>query len=173
MRLTMRPVIQWWKCAAHRECQARLVVTKRCAAKSKSSCRFIGTPTAKDSSRVTWSLPHTDAASGQPEFKHTPVVVRPCGYRGEAALVSDKVMGAAVWCWSTPRVEGGFLYRISSSKEPNGVEWFNLPTHSMLYHQNRMQTRLSHFIITVTNHSKITALPSWIIWCEASLRSQQ
>ncbi len=43
-------------------------------------------------------------------------------YRSEAALVSDKVMDCSGFeCWVRQRVEGGFLYRISSSEEPNGV----------------------------------------------------
>ena len=46
-------------------------------------------------------------------------MVEPCGYRSEAALVSDKVMDCSGFdYWVRQRVEGGFLYRISSSKNP-------------------------------------------------------
>jgi assimilatory nitrate reductase catalytic subunit len=46
-------------------------------------------------------------------------VGEPCGYRSEAALVSDKVMDCGGFdYWVRQRVEGGFLYRISSSKNP-------------------------------------------------------
>ncbi|MGF1824873.1 nitrate reductase [Vibrio splendidus] len=114
---TINPVVKVR--SAQGECQARLVVTKEMRKEQVFMPIHWNAPTAKDSKPCDLILPHTDAASGQPEFKHTPVVVEPCGYRSEAALVSDKVMDCSGFdYWVRQRVEGGFLYRISSSKNP-------------------------------------------------------
>ncbi|WP_428723914.1 molybdopterin oxidoreductase family protein [Vibrio crassostreae] len=114
---TINPVVK--VCSAQGECQARLVVTKEMRREQVFMPIHWNAPTAKDSKPCDLILPHTDAASGQPEFKHTPVMVEPCGYRSEAALVSDKVMDCSGFdYWVRQRVEGGFLYRISSSKNP-------------------------------------------------------
>ncbi len=114
---TINPVVKVR--SAQGECQARLVVTKEMRREQVFMPIHWNAPTAKDSKPCDLILPHTDAASGQPEFKHTPVVVEPCGYRSEAALVSDKVMDCSDFdYWVRQRVEGGFLYRISSSKNP-------------------------------------------------------
>ena len=114
---TINPVVKVR--SAQGECQARLVVTKEMRLEQVFMPIHWNAPTAKDSKPCDLILPHTDAASGQPEFKHTPVVVEPCGYRSEAALVSDKVMDCSGFdYWVRQRVEGGFLYRISSSKNP-------------------------------------------------------
>ncbi len=114
---TINPVVKVR--SAQGECQARLVVTKEMRREQVFMPIHWNAPTAKDSKPCDLILPHTDAASGQPEFKHTPVVVEPCGYRSEAALVSDKVMDCSGFdYWVRQRVEGGFLYRISSSNNP-------------------------------------------------------
>ncbi|MCG9676557.1 nitrate reductase [Vibrio chagasii] len=114
---TINPVVKVR--SAQGECQARLVVTKEMRREQVFMPIHWNAPTAKDSKPCDLILPHTDAASGQPEFKHTPVVVEPCGYRSEAALVSEKVMDCSGFdYWVRQRVEGGFLYRISSSKNP-------------------------------------------------------
>ena len=114
---TVNPVVRVR--SAQGECQARLVVTKEMRREQVFMPIHWNAPTAKDSKPCDLILPHTDAASGQPEFKHTPVIVEPCGYRSEAALVSDKVMDCSGFdYWVRQRVEGGFLYRISSSKNP-------------------------------------------------------
>ncbi len=115
--VTINPVVKVR--SAQGECQARLVVTKEMRREQVFMPIHWNAPTAKDSKPCDLILPHTDAASGQPEFKHTPVVVEPSGYRSEAALVSDKVMDCSGFdYWVRQRVEGGFLYRISSSKNP-------------------------------------------------------
>lgn len=114
---TINPVVKVR--SAQGECQARLVVTKEMRREQVFMPIHWNAPTAKDSKPCDLILPHTDAASGQPEFKHTPVVVEPFGYLSEAALVSDKVMDCSGFdYWVRQRVEGGFLYRISSSKNP-------------------------------------------------------
>ncbi|NOH77642.1 nitrate reductase [Vibrio crassostreae] len=114
---TINPVVKVR--SAQGECQARLVVTKEMRREQVFMPIHWNAPTAKDSKPCDLILPHTDAASGQPEFKHTPVVVEPCGSRSEAALVSDRVMDCSGFdYWVRQRVEGGFLYRISSSKNP-------------------------------------------------------
>ncbi|MFA0347249.1 molybdopterin oxidoreductase family protein [Vibrio sp. 10N.222.55.C6] len=114
---TINPVVKVR--SAQGECQARLVVTKEMRREQVFMPIHWNAPTAKDSKPCELILPHTDAASGQPEFKHTPVMVEPCGYHSEAALVSDKVMDCSGFdYWVRQRVEGGFLYRISSSKNP-------------------------------------------------------
>ncbi|WP_434763243.1 molybdopterin oxidoreductase family protein [Vibrio fortis] len=114
---TVNPVVKVR--SAQGECQARLVVTKEMRREQVFMPIHWNAPTAKDSKPCDLILPHTDATSGQPEFKHTPVMVESCGYRSEAALVSDKVMDCRGFdYWVRQRVEGGFLYRISSSKNP-------------------------------------------------------
>jgi assimilatory nitrate reductase catalytic subunit len=145
---TINPVVKVR--SAQGECQARLVVTKEMRREQVFMPIHWNAPTAKDSKPCDLILPHTDAASGQPEFKHTPVVVEPCGYRSEAALVSDKVMDCSGFdYWVRQRVEGGFLYRISSLKNPmelviqlsNTIESQPLKTSenlkSLHYHGNK------------------------------------
>ncbi|EAP95910.1 Hypothetical nitrate reductase large subunit [Vibrio splendidus 12B01] len=145
---TINPVVKVR--SAQGECQARLVVTKEMRREQVFMPIHWNAPTAKDSKPCDLILPHTDAASGQPEFKHTPVMVEPCGYRSEAALVSDKVMDCSGFdYWVRQRVEGGFLYRISSLKNPmelviqlsNTIESQPLKTSenlkSLHYHGNK------------------------------------
>jgi assimilatory nitrate reductase catalytic subunit len=145
---TVNPVVKVR--SAQGECQARLVVTKEMRREQVFMPIHWNAPTAKDSKPCDLILPHTDAASGQPEFKHTPVMVEACGYRSEAALVSDKVMDCSGFdYWVRQRVEGGFLYRISSSKNPmevviqlaNTLESIPEPdsetTKSLHYHGNK------------------------------------
>lgn len=145
---TVNPVVKVR--SAQGECQARLVVTKEMRREQVFMPIHWNAPTAKDSKPCDLILPHTDATSGQPEFKHTPVMVESCGYRSEAALVSDKVMDCSGFdYWVRQRVEGGFLYRISSSKNPmelviqlaNTLESIPEPdsetTKSLHYHGNK------------------------------------
>ncbi|CAH7189166.1 Nitrate reductase [Vibrio chagasii] len=66
---TINPVVKVR--SAQGECQARLVVTKEMRREQVFMPIHWNAPTAKDSKPCDLILPHTDAASGQPEFKHT------------------------------------------------------------------------------------------------------
>ncbi|MEZ8515488.1 molybdopterin oxidoreductase family protein [Vibrio cyclitrophicus] len=105
--------------SAQGESQARLVLTQEMRKEQVFMPIHWNGTTAKDSKPCDLILPNTDSNSGQPEFKHTPVMLEACAYRSEAALVSDKVMDCSRFdYWVRQKVEGGFLYRISSSKNP-------------------------------------------------------
>ncbi len=100
-------------------CRARLILTKKMREDQVFMPIHWNGTTAKDSKPCNLILPNTDAFSGQPEFKHTPVNIEPCEYRSEAALISDSILNLEGFdYWVRQRVEGGFLYRISSFKNP-------------------------------------------------------
>ncbi len=105
--------------SAQGESQARLVLTQEMRKEQVFMPIHWNGTTAKDSKPCDLILPNTDSNSGQPEFKHTPVMLEACAYRSEAALVSHKVVDCSGFdYWVRQKVEGGFLYRISSSKHP-------------------------------------------------------
>jgi len=67
--------------------------------------------------------PDTDAVSGQPEFKFTPVTIEPWEYRSEALLLTTKVIDTdPLDYWVRQKVSGGYLYRIASRVEPQKLE---------------------------------------------------
>lgn len=60
--------------------------------------------------------PDTDAISGQPEFKFTPVAIEPWPYQSEALLLSTTIIDTSqLDYWVRQKVNGGYLYRIASS----------------------------------------------------------
>ncbi|MCC4815653.1 nitrate reductase [Vibrio lentus] len=145
---TINPVVKVR--SAQGECQARLVVTKEMRKEQVFMPIHWNGTTAKNSKPCDLILPNTDSNSGQPEFKHTPVMIEPCDYRSEAVLVSDSVVDCDEFdYWVRQRVEGGFLYRISSVKNPmelviqlsNTIESQPLKTSenvkSLHYHGNK------------------------------------
>ena len=101
------------------ECQARLVVTKDVQKEQVFMPIHWNGTTAKNSKPCDLILPNVDGASGQPEFKHTPITLEACVYKSEAALISESILDCDEFdYWVRQRVEGGFLYRISSYKNP-------------------------------------------------------
>ncbi|NOH98847.1 nitrate reductase [Vibrio sp. 99-70-13A1] len=101
------------------ECQARLVVTDDVQKEQVFMPIHWNGTTAKNSKPCDLILPNVDSASGQPEFKHTPIMLEVCGYKSEAALISESILDCDEFdYWVRQRVEGGFLYRISSNKNP-------------------------------------------------------
>jgi assimilatory nitrate reductase catalytic subunit len=67
--------------------------------------------------------PDTDAISGQPEFKFTPVAIGPWEYQSEALLLSPGVIDTSdLDYWVRQKVAGGYLYRIASSETPEQLE---------------------------------------------------
>ncbi|MDA0144886.1 molybdopterin-dependent oxidoreductase [Vibrio toranzoniae] len=105
--------------SAQGESQARLVLTQEMRKEQVFMPIHWNGTTAKNSKPCDLILPNTDSNSGQPEFKHTPVMIEPCDYRSEAVLISDSVVDCDEFdYWVRQKVEGGFLYRISSSKNP-------------------------------------------------------
>lgn len=60
--------------------------------------------------------PDTDAVSGQPEFKFTPVTLEAWRYQSEALLLSPEVIDTEpLEYWVRQKVDGGYLYRIAST----------------------------------------------------------
>ncbi|WP_286301392.1 molybdopterin oxidoreductase family protein [Vibrio apostichopi] len=136
--------------SAQGESQARLVLTQEMRKEQVFMPIHWNGTTAKNSKPCDLILPNTDSNSGQPEFKHTPVMIEPCDYRSEAVLISDSVVDCDEFdYWVRQRVEGGFLYRISSLKNPmelviqlsNTIESQPLKTSenlkSLHYHGNK------------------------------------
>lgn len=67
--------------------------------------------------------PDTDAVSGQPEFKFTPVTIEPWEYQSEALLLTTEVIDTdPLDYWVRQKVSGGYLYRIASRVEPQELE---------------------------------------------------
>jgi len=67
--------------------------------------------------------PDTDAVSGQPEFKFTPVTIEPWHYESEALLLSATVIDTdPLDYWVRQKVTGGYLYRIASRLSPQALE---------------------------------------------------
>lgn len=67
--------------------------------------------------------PETDAVSGQPEFKYTPVTVEAWHYQSEALLLSPVVIDTRqLEYWVRQKVEGGYLYRIASTESAAGLD---------------------------------------------------
>ncbi|NHN37685.1 molybdopterin-dependent oxidoreductase [Pseudomaricurvus alcaniphilus] len=63
--------------------------------------------------------PDTDAISGQPEFKYTPVAIEDWPYQSEALLLTGAVIDtSALDYWVRQKVNGGYLYRIASREPP-------------------------------------------------------
>ncbi|WP_369413176.1 molybdopterin-dependent oxidoreductase [Pseudomaricurvus albidus] len=67
--------------------------------------------------------PDTDAVSGQPEFKFTPVAIKPWHYQSEALLLSPTVIDTQqLDYWVRQKVDGGYLYRVASNDTPKELE---------------------------------------------------
>lgn len=67
--------------------------------------------------------PDTDAVSGQPEFKFTPVAIKPWQYQSEALLLSPTVIDTKkLDYWVRQKVDGGYLYRVASNDTPKELE---------------------------------------------------
>ncbi len=67
--------------------------------------------------------PDTDAVSGQPEFKFTPVAIKPWHYQSEALLLSDRIIeDINLEYWVRQKINGGYLYRIATTNSPAQLE---------------------------------------------------
>ncbi|WP_299693214.1 nitrate reductase [uncultured Vibrio sp.] len=127
--------------SAQGESQARLVLTQEMRKEQVFMPIHWNGTTAKDSKPCDLILPNTDSNSGQPEFKHTPVMIEACDYRSEAALISDSVVDCQAFdYWVRQKVEGGFLYRISSSS--NSMELVIQLANLIESQQNQGQHRV-------------------------------
>ncbi|WP_102564438.1 nitrate reductase [Vibrio sp. 10N.286.49.B3] len=75
--------------------------------------------TAKNSKPCDLIKPNADSRSGQPEFKHTPVTIRPWHYRTEAIFISKNSINFESFdYWVKQKVEHGYLYRLASHLNP-------------------------------------------------------
>ncbi|WP_375748250.1 molybdopterin oxidoreductase family protein [Vibrio sp. HN007] len=73
--------------------------------------------TAKNSKPCEMIAPFIDDASGQPEFKHTPVAITPCRHSSCAVFVSREVVDLnELDYWARQKIEQGYLYRIESAQ---------------------------------------------------------
>ncbi|KLV04629.1 nitrate reductase [Photobacterium aquae] len=67
---------------------------------------------------------HRDPLSGQPEFKCTPINIRPLVRKSEALLTTRSIITKerfaryAINSWTVQRITHGYLYRISSGQAP-------------------------------------------------------
>ncbi len=67
--------------------------------------------------------PDTDAVSGQPEFKFTPVAIAHWRYYSEALLISPNVIDTTgLDYWVRQKISGGYLYRIASKSTPDALQ---------------------------------------------------
>ncbi len=63
--------------------------------------------------------PNTDANSGQPEFKHSPVNIEKWHYHSEALLLSRVPLDLSQFAyWVKQRVAAGYLYRVAEAVSP-------------------------------------------------------
>ncbi|MGF1753923.1 nitrate reductase [Vibrio makurazakiensis] len=101
------------------ECQARLVTSKDIQIGQVFMPIHWNGTTAKNSKPCDLILPNIDLQSGQPEFKHTPVIIEPSGLTSEAGLISTNILNCEEFdYWVKQKVDGGYLYRIGSKKNP-------------------------------------------------------
>jgi assimilatory nitrate reductase catalytic subunit len=101
--------------SAYGECQVRAEVTREIAPKQLFIPIHWNKLTAKDAKPCDLIAPYTDGASGQPEFKHTPVTLQPCQYQSRALFTSRQVLDLdQLDYWSRQKIEQGYLYRIES-----------------------------------------------------------
>ncbi|MGY3570393.1 molybdopterin oxidoreductase family protein [Vibrio paucivorans] len=102
-------------------CNSQGEVLARCRISDEVSPQQVFMPihwnsvTAKNSKPCSLIIPNTDIASGQPEFKHTPVNIRPIRFNSSGLVVSKQVLECSAYeYWVRQKVEGGYLYRIES-----------------------------------------------------------
>lgn len=77
----------------------------RVTASNGKVCRLIG--------------PVMDPISGQPEFKFTPVAIKPWQYTSEAVLLNAQQLDVTDFIyWVKQKVQGGYLYRVASQLPP-------------------------------------------------------
>ncbi|MDV7104003.1 nitrate reductase [Vibrio sp. TH_r3] len=101
---------------AQGECQARVEISDEVSSEQVFVAIHWNNLTAKNSKPCDLIAPHTDAFSGQPEFKHTPVTLAACHYQSRAIFLTKQPLDLNE-CdyWSRQKVAGGYLYRIESA----------------------------------------------------------
>ncbi|MCL9774637.1 molybdopterin oxidoreductase family protein [Vibrio methylphosphonaticus] len=74
--------------------------------------------TASNAKACQLISPYTDPFSGQPEFKHTPVSIKPWSKQCEALVISRTPLNLSdMDYWVKQKVESGYLYRIASKSD--------------------------------------------------------
>ncbi|PWI33552.1 nitrate reductase [Vibrio albus] len=102
--------------SAQGKCQVRAEVTSEVSPGQLFIPIHWNNLTAKDAKPCDLIAPYTDNASGQPEFKHTPVTLQPCLYQSAALFTSRHVMDFdKLDYWARQKIEHGYLYRIEST----------------------------------------------------------
>ncbi len=103
----------------HNQIQARVEISSTVAPKQLFMPIHWNNTTAKNSKPCDLILPNADLDSGQPEFKHTPVNIKPWHYRCEALFISKQTVDLTE-CdyWVKQKVDNGYLYRIASLQDP-------------------------------------------------------
>jgi assimilatory nitrate reductase catalytic subunit len=97
-------------------CIARAEVTEEMAPNTIFMPIHWNNLTAKNAKPCDLIAPYTDPFSGQPEFKHTPVVIAPCHHQSSALFFSRQTIDAnELDYWARQKIEDGYLYRIEST----------------------------------------------------------
>lgn len=75
--------------------------------------------TANNSKPCALIIPNSDQYSGQPEFKHTPVTIKPTEHQSSALFFTRSAV-ALEQCdyWARQKIDKGYLYRIESTLTP-------------------------------------------------------
>ncbi len=74
--------------------------------------------TASNAKACQLISPNTDPFSGQPEFKHTPVSIKPWPKQCEALVISRTPLSLIdMDYWVKQKIESGYLYRIASQSD--------------------------------------------------------
>lgn len=101
---------------AQGKCVARAEVTEDVGHKELFIPIHWNNLTAKNSKPCDLIAPHTDNFSGQPEFKHTPVTIKPCHFESTAVFISRQPVDfSELDYWARQKVADGYLYRIEST----------------------------------------------------------
>lgn len=79
--------------------------------------------TAKQSKVCDLIAPYTDAKSGQPEFKHTPVSIAPAVMPHQGLILSRQPFSSLDFeYWAMQKIDNGYLYRMESSESLSQLE---------------------------------------------------
>ncbi|MDN2481537.1 molybdopterin oxidoreductase family protein [Vibrio agarivorans] len=79
--------------------------------------------TANNSKPCNLIAPYTDSLSGQPEFKHTPVVIEPCLYQSQGLfLTRQPIELEGIEYWARQKIADGYAYHIESNRSPKELQ---------------------------------------------------
>ncbi|MGB2078616.1 MAG: molybdopterin oxidoreductase family protein, partial [Vibrio sp.] len=104
-----------WLSNAQGQCLVRVKITSKQAAQQVFMPIHWNSQTASQADVCQLIRAHTDAYSGQPEFKHTPIRIEKYAYQSHGMVLSPHpIQLDGVDYWVKQKVAGGYLYQFAS-----------------------------------------------------------